>query len=194
LQCADILLYKANAVPVGNDQLPHLELAREIMRRFHFLYNCEIFPEPEAILTESARILGTDRRKMSKSYGNDISIDEEPDVLYKKVMSMITDESRVKLSDPGHPDICNVFTYYGIFAKDKQCEVKDWCMNAKKGCTECKKIMAEAMTEYLRPIREKKQQLMADKSYLSGIIKRDTQKARDRAQETLKEVRGLVRI
>ena len=146
LQAADIALYKANVVPVGADQLPHLELTREILRRFHGLYGKKIFPEPEALLTETPKLLGLDNRKMSKSYNNYIAICENPDEIRKKVQTMITDPKRIKLKDKGHPKVCNVFSYYKSFApEEKVKEVEHWCKNAQKGCTECKKQMAEIL-------------------------------------------------
>jgi tryptophanyl-tRNA synthetase len=154
LQAADILLYKANTVPVGEDQLAHLELTREIVRRFKHLYKKDIFPEPEALLTKEARILGTDRRKMSKSYGNAINLSDTEEGVRKKVQSMITDPERAKVSDPGHPDNCNVYSYYKIFANEATVsEVYDWCTNAKNGCTDCKKNLGGILAEALAPIR-----------------------------------------
>lgn len=160
LQAADIALYKAEVVPVGADQLAHLELTREILRRFHSLYGKKIFREPEALLTETPKLLGLDNRKMSKSYNNYIAIGEDPDAIRKKVQTMITDPKRIKLKDKGHPKVCNVFSYYKVFAPaEKAKEVEQWCKNALKGCAECKKEMAEILIEYLEPIRKKRKWL-----------------------------------
>ena len=160
LQAADIALYKATTVPVGADQLPHLELTREIIRRFHGLYGKKIFPEPEALLTKTPKLLGLDNRKMSKSYNNYIAISENPDTIRNKIAAMITDTKRIKLKDKGHPHECNVFSFYKAFADEKQCkEVENYCKHAQKGCIECKKEMAEILIEYLRPIREKRKWL-----------------------------------
>ena len=195
LQTADILLYKADRVPVGEDQLAHLELAREIVRRFKHLYGKEIFPEPAPMLTRDARILGTDRRKMSKSYGNAIGLSEPEDVVRKKVQSMITDPARVKVSDPGHPEVCNVFSYYKIFSPaETVTAVDDWCRNAKKGCTDCKKGMADIVVEYLRPIREKRQKLEGDPGQLDAILKAGREKARTVASSTLQEVKKTLNL
>ncbi len=192
LQAADILLYKANAVPIGQDQLPHLELTREILRRFHFIFNCGIFPEPEAILNESSKILGTDRRKMSKSYNNFIALSEEPDSIRKKILSMITDESRIKKSDPGHPDICNVFSYYKIFAPEMENQIRYDCENAIIGCVENKKRLAEKVIDYLAPIREKKLGLMNHKDDLMDMLYDGAKNARKRAKETIAEVKEIM--
>ncbi|MEA1929027.1 MAG: tryptophan--tRNA ligase, partial [Candidatus Auribacterota bacterium] len=155
LQAADIMLYQANAVPVGRDQIPHLELTREIARRFNNLYG-KVFPEPQPLLTKSAKLLGLDNRKMSKSYGNFIALSDSPETIQDKVWGMITDTLRIRLSDPGHPEDCNVFAYHRLFNKEQLPEVEDWCRNAKLGCTGCKNRLAEVLIEYLEPLREKR--------------------------------------
>ncbi len=196
LQAADIALYKANVVPVGADQLPHLELTREILRRFNNLYGKKIFPEPEALLTETPKLLGLDNRKMSKSYNNYIAICENPDEIRKKVQTMITDTKRIKLKDKGHPKACNVFSYYKVFAPgEKVKEVKQWCKNAQKGCTECKKEMAEILIEYLKPFREKRKWLEGEKQervvapYMESLFK-----ARKETDATIKEVKDALSL
>ncbi len=190
LQTADIILYKAHRVPVGSDQLPHLELAREIIRRFHFLYQTQIFPEPQPILSQAPKLLGLDGRKMSKSYNNYIGLTESDDQIRKKIMNMFTDPQRVRFSDPGHPEICNVFTYYSVFKKEIQREVEEWCVRAKKGCTECKKILAEILIEYLKPIKEKRKEFTD--TYVKKVLKEGTEKAREIAQITMKEVKNVM--
>lgn len=205
LQAADIAVYKAHKVPVGMDQLPHLELTREIIRRFNSLYllesrnlrpnnqagTKEIFPEPEAVLTNVPKLLGLDNRKMSKSFGNFIALSDSPEDIRKKVGQMITDPQRVRLADKGHPDICNVFSYYGVFAdKAKAGEAKDWCVHAKKGCTECKKILAELIIEYLKPIQAKRAKLKD--SDIDKILKEGNRKAKGIAEGTIKEVKTVV--
>ncbi|NQT91077.1 MAG: tryptophan--tRNA ligase [Candidatus Omnitrophica bacterium] len=187
LQAADIILYKAAAVPIGIDQVPHLELTREIVRRFNGMYK-EIFPEPEALLTKVPKLLGADRRKMSKSYKNFIALGETPDVIGKKVLSMITDPERIKLSDKGHPDICNVFSYYKVFKPDMEGEVKDWCENAKLGCIDCKKRLSEALAEYLKPFCKKRQDLLKDRGYIDKILKQGAEKASSVTSKTIGEV------
>jgi tryptophanyl-tRNA synthetase len=190
LQTADIVLYGANKVPVGEDQLAHLELAREIVRRFNHLYGKNLLVEPEAVLTPQARILGTDRRKMSKSYGNAISLSDDEDALRKKVLSMVTDPARLKTTDHGHPDICNVYSYYKIFgSKPVAEEVYDWCSNAKKGCVECKRSFADILVEYLKPIRKKRSQLEDNLDYIHEVIAQGREKTRTIAAKTVRIVR-----
>lgn len=192
LQAADILVYKANKVPVGEDQLPHLELTREIARRFNSLYGKEIFPEPQEILTVSSRLLGLDGRKMSKSYNNTINISDSEEDVRKKVQTMITDPQRIKLADKGHPEVCNVFAYYSIFAPQSKDEAVDWCTNAKIGCTECKKRLAGFISEKIKPFYAKRQEILKDKDLIKNILKDGTQKAREVTNKTLAEVKSVV--
>ena len=193
LQAADIAVYKADAVPVGVDQVPHLELTREIIRRFNGLYKKNIFPEPEAILTKTSKLLGSDNRKMSKSYANFIALSDTPEVIRKKVSAMITDPQRIKLQDRGHPDICNVFSYYAAFTKPENLlEVKDWCEGASKGCTECKKSLAEIVIKFLEPIREKRDKL--SDAQVEDIIAQGAKKARKVASETMAEVKRAINL
>ena len=192
LQAADILLYKANAVPIGEDQLPHLELTREIARRFNSMYRVDLFQDCEAILTPTPRLMGLDNRKMSKSYQNAINLSDSPDDILKKVKAMITDPARMRLTDPGHPDICNVFAYYKVFAPGREHDVYEWCTKAQKGCTECKKILADAIIEYLRPIREKRAKIETDKAYIQSVLKTGAEKAGAIAEKTMAEVRKAV--
>ena len=195
LQAADILLYKADRVPVGEDQLAHLELAREITRRFRHLYKKDVFPEPQAMLTKEARILGTDRRKMSKSYDNAINLSDSDEVTRRKTLSMLTDPERVRLEDPGHPDICNVFSYHKIFADTQAAAAaRDWCSNAKKGCVECKGILADRLIERLAPIRKKRQELTKDKGLVKRVLDEGTRKASERARETMDEVKQVLHL
>lgn len=191
LQAADIALYKANAVPVGVDQLPHLELTREIVRRFNTLYGKDIFPEPEPLLTRMPKLLGIDRRKMSKSYENFISLSDEPGEIEKKSAAMITDPSRIRLKDAGHPDVCNVFSYYSIFAPPEMlASVRDWCEGAKLGCTECKRALAKILIEHLEPMSQKRKKLSDDD--VKNILKEGAKKAREAAGETMDAVRSLI--
>ena len=192
LQAADILLYKANCVPVGSDQLAHLELTREISRRFNSLYKNNIFPEPEALLTQGARILGTDGRKMSKSYGNYIALSDESAVIAQKVQSMFTDPKRIKLSDPGHPDKCNVHSYYALFAPERKKEIDELCRKSKIGCTDCKKELAGIMLKYLEPIQTKRAALLKDKNKIYDILEDGRKKAQEVASETILEVKELL--
>lgn len=193
LQASDILVYKAEAVPVGEDQLPHLELTREIARRFNHLYK-NIFPEPKAILTPSPRLLGLDGRKMSKSYNNFIALSDEEDLVRKKIVSMFTDPKRIRLKDPGNPKVCNVYSYYKIFDPQRQKEAYDWCTGAKVGCTECKNILANALILMLKPIQEKRKSFIHDKNKINDILKQGSEAASHIAAETLKEIRGIFKI
>jgi tryptophanyl-tRNA synthetase len=185
LMAADILLYRADTVPVGDDQLPHLELAREIGRRFNYLYG-DVFPEPQAILAESSRILGLDRRKMSKSYGNFIALADEPGVIREKVMSMVTDPQRIRRSDPGRPDYCNVHSYFEAFGDPEEAhQVARRCHAAEWGCTECKARLAEVLVELLAPIRERREQLLRERSELEGVVEAGSHRAREEAAKTM---------
>jgi len=194
LQAADILLYKAQAVPVGEDQLAHLELTREIGRRFNSLYKKDIFPEPAALLTETPRIMGLDGRKMSKSYNNFIAISEEPKSIRLKVQSMFTDPLRIKFTDPGHPETCNVHNYYAVFAPDRKKEIDEFCRNAKIGCTDCKKELAEILIKFLEPIQKKRNELLKNKKQLFKILKQGSKDAGIAASKTISEVKGLLNL
>ena len=192
LQAADILLYKADAVPIGEDQLPHLELCREIGRRFNFLYKKEVFADCKAILTPTPRLLGLDNRKMSKSYGNAIDLSDSVDETQKKIAKMITDPKRIRKTDPGHPEDCNVFSYYKDFAPDQKDEAHEWCSKALKGCTDCKKNLGERMVKYLEPVREKRMALEKDRDRLQDILNEGAKKARVIARRTMEEVKTAV--
>jgi tryptophanyl-tRNA synthetase len=194
LQAADILLYKADKVPVGEDQLPHLELTREIARRFNSLYKKEIFKEPGALLSSSPRLLGLDGRKMSKSYDNTVNLSDSEETVRKKVSGMFTDPKRIKLSDKGHPGVCNVFSYYIVFAPDMKDEVSHCCINAKIGCTECKKKLASALVELLRPIHDRRQEWLKDKARIREILESGREKASQVASGALKEVKEAMYI
>lgn len=188
LQTADIILYKASRVPVGEDQLSHLELAREITRRYNSLYG-EVFPEPKAILTETPRLVGLDGRKMSKSYGNTIDIAEQPEEVSRKVMSMFTDPARKRLKDPGHPGECNVFSYHQHFgiSEEEQGEIDKACRAATIGCTECKQRLAARMLQVLNPIRERREELLAEPGRIEQILEDGRQRAQAVATEVLGE-------
>jgi len=192
LQAADILLYKAQAVPIGEDQIPHVELTREIARRFNHLYKTEVFADCKAILTKNPRLLGLDGRKMSKSYDNAINLSDPQQVVEKKITSMITDPQRIRLSDPGHPEVCNVFSYYQVFAPSREAEVCVWCTKAQKGCTECKKILAQEIMVKLMPIQEKRRELEKNKDDVAAILEDGAKRAKAIAAETMKEVQKKV--
>lgn len=193
LQAADILLYKANKVPVGEDQLAHLELTREIARRFNGLYR-QIFPEPEALLTKASRLLGLDGRKMSKSYDNYIALSEEPQSVAKKVQNMFTDPARIKRSDPGHPNKCNVHSYYEVFAPERSKEVAEQCRKAQIGCTDCKKELAEILVKFLEPIQEKRRELTKEKKHIVEILEHGKEKASKTARETMSQVKDALKL
>lgn len=193
LQAADILIYKADAVPVGEDQLPHLELTREIARRFNYLYR-EVFPEPQAKLTEAKVLPGLDGRKMSKSYENTILLSEKPEELRKKVGSMITDPARIKKDDPGHPDVCSVYAYKKIFNLDEIEEIETSCKAGKIGCVQCKKGLAEKLALYLQPMLERRQELLKTPDIVEDILREGAAKAREVAAATMEEVRNAMKI
>ncbi len=192
LQAADILIYKANAVPVGEDQLPHLELTREICRRFNNFYG-DIFPEPQAILTKSARVPGIDARKMSKSYGNAVTLGEETDAIKKKVQQMFTDPVKIRANDPGHPDGCVVFAFHQIFNPDSKM-VEAECKQGARGCVVCKKALMEMLDAAIAPLREKRKALSSDKHLVEKILEEGGKQAKEAALDTMKEVRKAVKL
>jgi tryptophanyl-tRNA synthetase len=194
LQAADIIMYKANGVPVGVDQVPHVEITREIARRFNFLYG-DVFPEPDAILTKTSKILGLDRRKMSKSYNNAIYLSDTPDEIAKKASQMITDPQRMRRADPGNPDICNVFEFHKIYSDKETWQAIDpQCRNAEIGCVECKKIMAKSLIEAMKPLHERREHFKARPDRVREIIAFGSEKARTVAKNTMEEVRAAVKI
>jgi len=194
LQAADILMYKANGVPVGEDQAPHVELTREIARRFNHLYG-EVFPIPDVILTPTAKILGMDRRKMSKSYGNAIYISDTDEEIEKKIGQMITDPQRARKNDPGDPDICNVFSFHEIYTDPETVKnINADCRSANIGCVDCKKLMSANLRKGLEPIKAKRRALESDIQKVREIIEEGNNRARSIARETMAEVREAVKI
>lgn len=194
LQAADIIMYKAQGVPVGIDQVPHVEITREIARRFNFLYG-PVFPEPEAILTQTPKILGLDGRKMSKSYGNVIYLSDEPEQIQAKVMQMVTDPQRARRSDPGNPEVCNVYEFHKLYTdQDTVSQIGTQCRNAQIGCVECKKLMAANLTQAMTPIHERRRYYQDRPEKVTEIIEQGSQKARQVAQETMREVREALKI
>lgn len=194
LQAADILLYQAAYVPVGADQLPHLELTRELVRRFHCLYKKEVFIEPEAILTETPKLLGIDGRKMSKSYDNFIALSDPPEVIAKKAEAMFTDPQRIKKSIPGRPWVCNVYSYYKIFKPEMAQEVWNLCTQAQLGCKEDKARLAEIIIETLKPIQEKRNKFKRDKKLIKEILERGNSRAKEIARQTLAKVKAVLKL
>ena len=194
LQAADILIYKAHKVPVGIDQVPHLELTREIGRRFNFLYQ-EIFPLPDALLTETPKILGIDGRKMSKSYNNAIFLSDPPDVVKEKVSEMFTDPARKRRTDPGNPDICNVFTLHKLYSPQENIAlVNRDCRTAKIGCVDCKKMLAPYLIEFLAPIQERREYYVEHREAIDEILAEGHKKAQAIARLNLKEAREAMGI
>ena len=194
LQAADILLYKADSVPVGEDQLPHLELTRQIVRKFNHLYKTTCFTEPKALLTQTMRLLGLDGRKMSKSYNNYIALADAPEIILKKVQGMFTDPERIRVTDRGHPDKCSVWSYYAAFSPALKNQIHERCEKAMIGCTECKKELAVLLTSLLAPIQEKRLALQKNKKHIEDILSTGRQKATLLAKKTITEVRGLLKI
>jgi len=194
LQAADILMYDASLVPVGIDQVPHLELTREIARRFNFLYG-ETFTVPEAFLTETPKLMGTDTRKMSKTYGNAILLSDTAEEVWEKVRPMVTDPARVRRNDPGNPEICNVFAYHKIFSDEETIgKVEVGCRTAGIGCIECKKWMFERMEAVLAPIRARRKEIVEDGTSVREILEEGTERARETAAAKMRAVREAVRI
>ena len=195
LQAADILLYKATRVPVGQDQLQHLELAREIVRRFNSKFG-ETFPEPKAIMSPAPKILGLDgSAKMSKSLGNTINLRESPDEIWQKLRPAVTDPARVKRTDPGNPDVCNIFTLHKLFSTP---DVIEWaaqgCRSAGIGCIDCKKKLHEGMVRELGPIRERAIDLAAHPDDVWDVLRDGARRAGDMARATMEEVRRRVGV
>jgi tryptophanyl-tRNA synthetase len=193
LQTADIIMYMADVVPVGLDQAPHLELSREITRRFNHLYGAT-FPEPQTLLTEAQKFLGTDGRKMSKSYNNSIYLSDEPVEIEKKMRTMVTDPARQRKTDPGNPDLCPVYLSFHKFYSDET--TLDWvrkgCTTASIGCIECKTRVIPKVVERLRPIREKRAELAKDPDVVASVLEAGEEKARGRAVQTMEKARAAL--
>jgi tryptophanyl-tRNA synthetase len=193
LQAADIVIYKASRVPVGKDQAAHLELSREVVRAFNRRYG-EIFPEPQPVYTEAPVVLGTDGvRKMGKSAGNTIPIFAEPDEIRRLVMSMVTDPQRIKRTDPGRPEVCNVCQLHRFFGGD-YLQIQDGERTARTGCVETKQLLAERIIEFFRPMRERRAQLAADPAVVEETLAAGAAKVRPIIDATMREVREAVGI
>lgn len=194
LQTADIIIYRASFVPVGEDQASHLEISREIVRRFNNFYG-DVFPEPQALFTETPKVPGLDARKMSKSYNNTIGLTASADEIRKLVMTMFTDPNRIRRRDPGNPDICNLFQFHKLFSDDETiARVDRECRAAQIGCVDDKKLLAEIMIEKLRPIRERREEIDRDPSIVWDTLKDGNRRARERAGETMQLVREAMQI
>jgi len=194
LQTADIILYKAEVVPVGEDQLPHLELAREIARRFNNLYG-DTFPEPQAKLTQAPSILGLDGvQKMSKQLGNDIELAASSRETNKRIMTAFTDPARRYRSDPGHPEVCNVYRLHQTFNSDKLEEIYSQCRSAAIGCVDCKKLLAQEINAALEPLRERRSELATRPDYIKELLTEGSHRAQAIARETLREAKEKMRL
>jgi tryptophanyl-tRNA synthetase len=192
LQTADILIYRAKYVPVGIDQVPHLEISREIARRFNYLYR-ETFPEPEALLTEFPKVVGVDGRKMSKSYDNAIFLSDSPKEVEQKIMTMITDPARIKRTDKGNPELSPVYHLHKIFSlKQEHDEVVKGCITAGIGCIDCKKILLKNIFSIMEPIWQRRNDLLNNPDMLDDIVKRGTEKATKTVEETMQLVRDAM--
>jgi len=194
LQAADIIMYKAYGVPVGVDQLPHVEITREIARRFNFLYK-EIFPIPEPLLTEVPKLLGVDGRKMSKSYDNSIYLSDRGDLLKQKVASMFTDPQRMRRNDPGRPEICNAFAFHRIYSPASEVDdISDGCKKAGIGCVECKKRLAQRISDTMAPVHERQDYYLNHMEDVRNIIAEGIGEASKIARLTMEQVREAVKI
>jgi tryptophanyl-tRNA synthetase len=193
LQAADILAYRAHAVPVGEDQLPHLELTREMARRFNRVF-APVFPEPEGLVTRFARFPGTDGRRMSKSLGNTIEISATPEEIRAKLKPAFTDPARLRRSDPGHPEICAIYTYYQKFMPEETELTARECRSAERGCVDCKKRLAEGVIAHFAPLRERRERYASDPRRLAEIIQDGCERARRAARATMEKVREAVNL
>jgi tryptophanyl-tRNA synthetase len=194
LMTADIALYKGEVVPVGEDQLPHLELAREIVRRFNSLFGV-VFPEPQAKLTNFPLVLGLDgMQKMSKSYDNHVEISASAQEILKRVMTAVTDPARKYRSDPGHPEVCNVFRLHNFFTSSRVEEIASQCRAASIGCVDCKKVLAQSISSKLEPFRERRAGLASKPGYVGEVLADGANRAQAIAEETIKEVKEKMNL
>jgi tryptophanyl-tRNA synthetase len=194
LMTADIILYKATRVPVGADQVAHLELTREIARKFNFHYG-PVFPEPQPLLTEAAKVLGTDGRKMSKSYGNSVDLGEPSDVTTKKIMGAVTDPQRKRRQDPGNPEVCGIFYLHKVYSEGETVAWVDTnCRSAGIGCVDCKKKLLERLLPEQEKMRERRERLLARPQEVEELVQLGNSKARAAAQRTMDEVRAAMKL
>lgn len=194
LMTADIALFLANFVPVGKDQESHLEICREIVRRFNGFYG-DVFPEPQALFTETPKVPGLDGQKMSKSYDNTIALSDSTEEIARKVMSMVTDPGRARRSDPGNPDVCNLFPFHELYSPKDEVEVVDReCRTAARGCVDCKKHLIRNMNAALEPVRAKRAEIVAQKDYVTDVLETGSAKAREIASRTMEKVADAMRL
>lgn len=196
LMTADILLFNADFVPVGIDQVAHVELSRDIARRFNYIYQTEFFKEPQPKLNNCSLICGLDGNKMGKSFNNDIKISDTEEITAKKIMTAITDRSRIKRDDPGHPDECEVvYKYWKIFGNEKELEdISSQCKAGSRGCADCKRMLGAKINEKMSEIRERRQYYEKHIDEVKDIITEGSKKAQTEAQKTIAEVRKLVKM
>ena len=194
LMAADIMLYKATCVPVGEDQSAHLELTREIVRRFNYLYNREVFPEPQAVFSKAKVLPGIDGRKMSKSYGNTIPFGAGPEEMWERIRMMTTDPQRIKKTDPGHPEVCIVYAFHKVFNPEEYEEIGARCRAGEIGCVECKKRLAEKMNALLADIHTKREELSKKPEYIKEVLDYGAQRARKEAEKTMAEVKTAMNV
>ena len=196
LMTADIMMFNANYVPVGIDQVPHVELSRDIVRRFNNIYKTDYFVEPEPLLTQIPLMKGVDGNKMGKSFNNDIKISDDEETTTKKIMSAITDRSRLRRDDPGHPEDCEVvYDYWKIFdSEEKVKEIDSLCRKGEIGCAQCKRELAKKVNEMLAPIRQKRLELAQKPELVREILMEGSKKAQTEAQKVLDKVKEVVRM
>ncbi len=194
LMTADIALYRADYVPVGKDQESHLEICREIVRRFNGLYG-DVFPEPKALFTATPKVPGLDGRKMSKSYGNTIALSDSADEVAKKVMGMVTDPQRARRQDPGRPEVCNLFPFHQLYSPPEEVAVVDTeCRTAARGCVDCKKHLIRNMNAALDPVRQKRAEIVAQPGFVEDVLATGSAKAEALAKETMQKVSDAMRL
>jgi len=193
LQAADILIYKANLVPVGEDQAPHVELSREIARRFNMFYG-NVFPEPEVKLTAFSRLPGIDGKKMSKSLGNIILLTDEPDIIRKLLRKAVTDVKKIRRGDPGRPEVCLVYNYHEKFNREETKQIALDCRSGALGCVECKNRLSNKLIEFLEPFRKNRQYYENRQDDIRDILSEGNKKAREIAQSTMNDVHKAMKL
>lgn len=195
LQTADVAIYKGTHVPVGQDQVAHIELSREIVRRFNACFKTEVLVEPQALLTKMSKVPGTDGRKMSKSYDNSVYLSDDAETTQKKILPMMTDPARKKRTDPGDPNKCPVFDYHKIYSdKQTQQEVIQGCTSAGIGCVDCKKMLLKGMNLVLEPYREKRREVVKNKNFVNDVIAGGNIQAKKVAVENMRTIRAAMKI
>ena len=194
LMAADIMLYKATCVPVGEDQTAHLELTREIVRRFNHMYKTDLFPEPQAVYSKAKVLPGIDGRKMSKSYGNTIPFGASAEELWQQVRMMTTDPKRIKKTDPGDPDVCIVYQFHKVFNTEEANDIAAKCRAGEIGCVQCKKLLTEKMNNMLADIHIKREELSKKPGYIKEVLEFGAQRARVEAEKNMAEIKAAMNI